>query len=214
MAKSIVMRIGLGFACLCLATALFATDTPKTAIDESGRWRIGFRYWSHRTPYESASDHAFLAEVSKLGPEVPPPDRQQGPLRFRSGILTVIERLHRQTDKEPVLSKVRELSVEGMDGLKVGDRVIVFVDREQYKGGHVINYHEGGCLIGICLPAKDPNMEDALVEPLLKSLREGRTTLRQLTSEELSAWIAVDPTGIARQFQMQLDLGRLEWKAP
>jgi hypothetical protein len=36
--------------------------------------------------------------------------------------------------------------------------------------------------------------------------------LHQLTSEELRAWIIIDPVGIARRFQQEHEMKRLEWK--
>ncbi len=198
---------------LLLFSALFAADAPKFSIDNAGRWFLPLRYWSHATPYESAGSFAFLTEVTKLGPEVPPVD-QQGPLlRFQAGTVKVHELLHPKADKLPELVRVRELAVEGIDGLKVGDRVIVFVDPEPYEGGYVINFHEGGCHVGIRLPPPDDlTFGEKGQKHILKTLREHRTALRQLTSEELSAWIAVDAVGIARRFQMELEMERLNWK--
>ena len=186
---------------------------PEFRIDDSGRWSLPFRYWSHCTPFESAGSYAFLVEVTKLGPESPPIDKQEPPLRFRSGTMKVNELLSAKSPHAPELAKVRGLIVEGVDGLKIGDRVIVFVDSEPYEGGFVINFHEGGCRVGIRLPPLDDlNFGAELQNHLLRSLRENRTSLRQLTSEEISAWITVDPAGVARQFQQELEMERLHWK--
>lgn len=194
-------------------SALFAADAPKFSIDDAGRWSLPLRYWSHSTPYESAGSFAFLTEVIKLGPEVPPINQQELPLRFRTGTVKVHELLHPKADKLPELARVRELVIEGTDGLNVGDRVIVFVDPEPYEGGYVINFHEGGCHVGIRLPPPDDlTFGEESQKHLIKSLRQSRTTLRQFSSEELSAWIAVDAVGIARGFQMELEMERLHWK--
>ena len=186
---------------------------PEFRIDESRRWSLSFRYWSHCTPFESAGSYAFLAEVTKLGPEPPPINQQKLPLQFRSGTMKVHELLSPKLPMAAELAKVRELIVEGVDGLETGDRVIVFVDSEPYEGDYVINFHEGGCRVGIRLPPLDDlNFGAELQNHLLRSLRENRTSLRQLTSEELSAWITVDPAGVARQFQQELEMERLQWK--
>ena len=198
---------------LLLLSAHAIADPPKFSIDDKGRWSLPLRYWSHETSFESAGSYAFLAEVTKLGPEVPPIEKQELPLRFRSGNLKVHELLSPKPSSSPELARVRELSVEGLDGLKVGDRVIVFVDPEPYEGGFVINFHEGDCHVGIRLPPADDL--DFGAEPqqhLLKTIRDDRTSLRQLTTEELSAWIIVDPVGIARRFQRELEMERLQWK--
>lgn len=77
----------------------------------------------------------------------------------------------------------------------------------------MINFHEGGCHVGIRLPAADDlDFGAKQQQHFLKAIREARTSLRQLTSEELSAWIIVDPAGIARQFQQELEMERLQWK--
>lgn len=201
------------FLMLLLLSTQVKPAHPKFAIDDSGRWSLPLRYWSHETPLESTGSYAFMAEVAKLGPEVPPAEKQELPLRFRSGILKVHELLSPRPADSLELSKVRELAVEGMEGLEVGDRVIAFVDPEPYEGGYVINYHEGGCHVGIRLPPADDL--DFGAEPqqhLLKTIRDGRTSLRQFTAEELSAWIVVDPTGVARQFQKELDMKTLQWR--
>ncbi len=198
---------------LLLLSAHAIAASPKFPIDDAGRWSLPLRYWSHVTPFESAGSYAFLAEVTKLGPEVLPIEKQEPPLRFRSGSLKVHKLLSPKPASSPELARVREVAVYGLDGLKVGDRVIVFVDPEPYEGGYVINFHEGGCHIGIRLPPADDL--DFGAEPqkhVLKTIREGRTSLHQLTSEELSAWIVVDPAGIARQFQRELDMERLQWR--
>lgn len=198
---------------LLLCVVSLGGAPPKLPIDASGSWSLSLRYWCRQTPFESAGSYAFLAEVTKLGPEVHSAEKQALPLRFRSGNLKVHELLSPKPVGSPELARVRELSVDGLDGLKAGDRVIVFIDPEPYEGGYVINAHEGGCLVGIRLPPADDQVFGAASQELiLKTLREGRTELRKLTTEELSAWITVDAAGIARQFQKDLDMERLQWK--
>jgi len=127
-------------------------------------------------------------------------------------MLKVLEILSPKPNAE--LSRVKELAVEGLEGLKTGDRLIVFVDPEPYQGIHVVNFHEGGCHVGIRLPALDDL--DFGAEPqshILKTLREGRTSLKQFTADEIRAWILADATGIARAFQVELEMKRLQWKA-
>lgn len=146
---------------------------------------------------------------------MPPIERQELPLRFRSGSLKVHELLSPKSVALPELARVRELAVEGLDGLKVGDRVIVFIDPEPCEGGFVINFHEGACHVGIRLPSADDLTFGAETQAhILKTIREGRTELWKLTSEELSAWITVDAAGIARRFQRELDMERLKWQEP
>lgn len=201
------------FLLLLCCSSLLTGASPKFPIDDSGRWSLPLRYWCHETAYEAAGSYAFLAEVTKLGPKPPPVEHQKLPLRFRSGSLKVHELLNPRPVDFPNLAKVRELWVEGLDGLKLGDRVIVFIDPEPYEGGFVINFHEGGCHVGIRLPPADDLSFGAESQALiLKTLREDRTELRKLTSEELSAWITVDAKGIARHFQMELEMERLHWK--
>lgn|GEM_PF-2630535 len=187
-------------------------SSADLAIDAAGRWSLGFRYWSHHTPFASAGSFAFLTEVVQLGPEISPDQNRDGPLRFRHGMLKVLEILSPKPNAE--LSRVKELAVEGLEGLKTGDRLIVFVDPEPYQGIHVVNFHEGGCHVGIRLPALDDL--DFGAEPqshILKTLREGRTSLKQFTADEIRAWILADATGIARAFQVELEMKRLQWKA-
>lgn len=198
---------------LILTAVSLAADVPKFGVGEDGRWSLPLRYWSHWTPFASAGDHAFLATVTKLGPEVPANENQEPPFQYRTGTVKVLEFLHPAQDKVPELARVRELGLEGLEGLVIGDRVVVFVDPEPYEGGFVINYHDGGCLVGIRLPPLDDlELGKDEQELLLKTLREGRVDLQRLTSEELGVWIKVDPAGVARQFQRELDMERLQWK--
>lgn len=132
-------------------------------------------------------------------------------MRFRPGVLKVLEILSQKPNSQ--LSRVKELAVEGLEGLKTGDRLIVFVDPEPYQGLHVVNFHEGGCHVGIRLPELDDL--DFSAEPqnhILKTIKEGRSNLRQLTADEIRAWILADATGIARAFQVELEMDRLQWK--
>ncbi|WP_221306003.1 hypothetical protein [Prosthecobacter vanneervenii] len=183
-------------------------------IDAAGRWNLGFRYWSHQTPFASAgSSWAFLTEVVQLGQEIALTETESAPLRFRSGTLKVSAILGQKPNSK--FSQIKELVVAGLDGLRIGDRLVVFVDSEPYEGGYVVNFHEGGCHVGIRLPAVD-DLEFG-VRPqnhVLNTLREGRTSLKHLTAEEVQAWILADATGIARAFQVELEKGRLQWKMP
>ena len=209
MTSSTIMKRALAVAFL-LAVPQWSSSADF-AIDAAGKWTLGFRYWSHHTPFASAGSFAFLTEVVQLGPVISPDPDRDGPPRFRSGVLKVLEILSPKPNSE--LSRVKELVVEGLEGLKTGDRLVVFVDSEPYQGCHVVNFHDGGCHVGIRLPAL--NDLDFGAEPqshILKTLREGRTSLKQLTAEEIRSWILVDAIGIARAFQVELEMERLQWK--
>ena len=201
-----------------LLAVLFMLAVPQWglsadfAIDAAGRWPLHLRYWSHHTPFASAGSFAFLTEVAQLGPEISPDQNRDSPLRFRHGLLKVLEFLSPKPNSE--LTRVKELAVDGLDGLKTGDRLVVFVDPEPYEGSYVVNFHEGGCHVGIKLPALDDL--DFGAEPqnhILKTIKEGRTNLRQLAADEIRAWILADATGVALAFQIELEKKRLQWKA-
>ncbi len=199
-------------ACLLfhLLTAHGFADPPKLDVDGNGRWKLALRYWAHCTPFQSAGGYAFLAEVAQLGAQIPPVEEQDGPLRFRSGILKVREVLNPKP--APALTAIKELSVEGLDGLKIGDRLIVFVDPVAYEGGYVINFHDGGCHVGIRLPpANDLDFGAGPQAHILKALRDGRFELWQLSDEEIFSWIIADAAGIARRFQVELEKKHLLW---
>lgn len=109
------------------------------------------------------------------------------------------------------MEKVESLSVEGTEGLRVGDRVIVLVDSEFYEGFYVVNHHNGGCILGIRLPPKDDRIfgkdeQNAFID----LLRKGKD-LRQLTPEEMNLWNELDPKGIGCALIREIETKHLKW---
>ncbi len=212
-------------ALLALSLVLSATTghseeraTPPTAslpqvpqpkvVD--GSWNIPLRYWCELSPLvEGTGGFDFLCEVQALGDRILAQD--QGPARFQTGVLKVIEVLHADTERFPALKTVRTLHVEGCEGLQVGDRLLLFVDSEPYEGGYVIDRHRGtNCLIGHRLACKDEKDADGESEAaLLELVRKGRTTVSKATPDELRVLARMDPAGVAEGLIRMMDMGDL-----
>jgi hypothetical protein len=184
----------------------------KIEVSAEGVWRVPLRYWSHHPPFFDAGGFTFLTEVVSLGPEVPPQDQQELPLQFRTGMLRVKEVLTPAKGRPKEFEKIKTLDVEGTEGLKVGDRVIVLVDPEAYEGGFVMNYHTGGCILGLRLPPKDDlSFGKEEEKTVLDFLRSGRFLIETMTSDEMRAWMQLDPAGIAVELVREVEKGRLKW---
>jgi hypothetical protein len=203
------MRVFLSLALVATALAVSAGEPPQPDIRD-GIWDIPLRYWSKLSPVlEGTGGFDFLCEVQGLGEDVPA--QVQGPFRFKTGTLKVLEVLHADTKKFPAVKTLKTLHVEGCESLKVGDRLIVFVDGEPYQGGYVIDRHRGtNCLIGHRLARTE---DDEVVKKsealLLELVRKDKLQVDSATTDELRILAAMDPAGVAEALTREIDLGRL-----
>src|SRR6478735_6725916 len=118
------MRSFLSLALIATALAVAAGEPPQPDIRD-GTWDIPFRYWSKLSPVlEGTGGFDFLCEVQELGEDVQP--QNEGPFRFKSGTLKVLEVLRADTKKFPAVKTLKTLHVDGCESLKVGDHLIVF----------------------------------------------------------------------------------------
>ena len=196
---------------LVMSTARAAEPPILGGVD--GAWRVPLRYWSHEYPFQARGSITYLVEVSEIGAEPKKPTENDWALRFQSGRLRVLESLSPQSALSKQLSSTKFINVEGVEGLKKGDRLIVFIDTVPYEGFYVMNYRTDGCHIGIKLPpADDLNFGAKEQAVLLTSCRSGNSGLRDLSSEQLQAWIDADPAGVALAFKQELEAGGLVWK--
>ena len=194
--------------CVLGATSA-ASDKPKPKIHE-GEWVLPFRYWTSLSPVlDGTGGFDFLCEVKTLGDDVPKQDR--GPFRFKSGTLSVLEVLKADTDAFPEIKSVKTLAVSGCEGLKIGDRVIVFVDSEPYDGGYVIDRHAGtNCLIGHRLSKRgDEDYDAAANTALIELVRKGRTGVAGASADELHLLSKLDPDGVREALIRAIDMGEL-----
>lgn len=181
-----------------------------------GVWNIPLRYWAHLSPVMDGGldGFIFLCEVAKLGPDIVRKDEL--PSRFKTGDLTVLETLN-GSKRFPIFKTLKTLQVEGCDGLQPGDRVIVFVDRELYEGGYVINNHEGtNCLLGHRLLRNgEAESEVELTErrqsetKLVEFLKSGRSSIEKASSDDLHLLSTMDPEGVRKALIREREIKEL-----
>ena len=203
-----------------LITALIFALLVKEAVAEQPQpnvkdavWCVPFRYWSSVSPVAvGTGGFNFLCKVVELSPDYP--EQQRGPGRFKSGVLEVIDILHADTKKFPALSQVKKLRVEGCEGLKIGDSVIVFVNSEPYEGSYVIDRHEGtNCLIGHKLSRNGDEGFDAEGNRLLLDLvKRDIPPVRNLKAEEIRALCIMDPSGVLQAMIMDVEMSEIATK--
>lgn len=203
------MKIFVSLALIVMTATAMAVEPVQPDIKE-GIWSVPFRYWSHLSPVlHGTGGFDFLCEVQALGKDVPKQDH--GPIKYKTGILKVLEVLNADTKLFPALKTLRTLQVEGCEGLRVGDRLIVFVDGEPYENGYVIDHHLGtNCLIGHRLARTDEEDADEASEALLiKLVKQGKTEVSHATTDELQVLALMDPAGVAKALIREIEMERL-----
>lgn len=196
-------------------SALQADSTIHNKPDT--KWNLPLAYWCHVHPFHDTDSFIFLTKVTALGEDKPPISKQELPFRFREGDLQVLELLSPPVKESSVLAKVKTLHVEGTEGMKIGDRIVVMVCDELFDGLYAIKYHEGGCLVGVRLPLlskSDVHFDEneKMQEDFLNILRKGKFNLRQLSEEEMNIWLEIDPKGIGKDLIHEIEMGRLKWQ--
>ncbi|CAN5912154.1 hypothetical protein BH11VER1_BH11VER1_18340 [soil metagenome] len=205
------MKVLASLALFVVTVTAMAAEPVQPDIKD-GVWRVPFRYWSQLSPIvDGTGGFDFLCEVKALGKDVPRQDH--GPFRYKTGILKVLEVLNADANKFPAVKTLKTLQVEGCEGLKVGDRLILFVDGEPYENGYVIDHHRGtNCLIGHRLARADEEVVYEDSEALLIDLvRKGRTNVSQATVEELHILALMDPAGVGHALIREVAMDRLKW---
>ena len=203
-------------ACI-IATAQVVAQTPDAAAsprigNKNGVWSLPLRYWSHQYVFEERDSFVFHVKVVSLGTARQAKAENASRPFLQEGTLGVLELLNGDTTKYPELLQVKSLLVEGCNGLKVGDRVVVFVDSEPYEGGYVINYHQdASSILGVCLPSKDPKFGKDEQEKFLKMLRDKQEDIERMKIEDLRLWRQIDPNGVSAALIRGIESGKLKW---
>jgi hypothetical protein len=204
-------------ACIIAATPVVAqtvgASAPPPIGDKNGSWSLPLRYWSHQYVFDERDSFIFLTKVTWLGNAQRPKGEKDSRPFFREGSLSVLELLRGDIAKYPQLKKVKTLAVEGCNGLKVGDRLVVFVDSEPYEGLYVINFHrDASSILGIRLPPDDLKFGRDEQENFLRMLRGKQDDIQHMSIEHLQLWSQVDPNGVSNTLVRAIEGGRLRWK--
>jgi len=168
-----------------------------------GIWDVNFMYWSSLSPaVEGTGSITILCEVANLG------EVKTEPREYQAGELKVLELLS-SSAKE--LKNLKTINIDGCEGLKVKDRVIICIGIEGMPNGKsvycVLNHRGTNCSIGHRLSHKDEesfNKEDN--KALLELAKKGFPSIDKLTTDELRTFSIMDPDGVREALIRKIEI--------